>query len=157
MNCEEARELFDMAVDGALDPATSRRFEAHLHGCSSCQTGYDAVKAESELLGQALQADLASRAEIARIEARISEATRPTSETIAGLWEWMVPVLGTLLGVLVLVGGRFDGAVVREAICLSLNPRGGLPVAIPSVLVAALVILAVMLIQSLIFRTREQD
>jgi len=157
MNCKEARELFDLHLDGALEAAVSASVDDHLQSCSSCQAAHGAVRAESQLLKQALQADVSSAAGIARIEARVRKTTRPEGHVIADLGEWVVPVLGTVLGLLVLVGGRFEGAAVREAVCLSLNPRGGLPVAIPSVLVAALVIFAVITIQSLIFRTGEQD
>ncbi len=157
MNCTEARELFDMHLDGALEPTVSASVKDHLQGCSSCQAAYRAMQVESQLLKQALQAEVSSATEIARIEARVRKTVRPEGHVIADLGEWAVPVLGTVLGLLALVGGRFDGAAVRDAVCLSLNPRGGLPVAIPSVLVVALVILTVITLQSFIFRTGEQD
>ncbi len=156
MNCKEARELFDLHVDGALEAAISRSFEDHLQRCSSCQAAYDAVKAESGLLRQAFQADLSSAAAMARIEARVRAEIRPAATFWAGLGEWVLPILGILLGLLVLAWGRFDGAGVVETICQSLTPRGGWPVAISSLLVAALAILAVMMIQPLLFgRTRK--
>jgi len=157
MNCQEARELFELWVDKALDEATARKFDDHLHGCSSCRAACNAVETESDLLSQALGADLTSSSEIARIEALVRERTRPASSAFDTLGDWIVPVLGTLLGVLILVWGRFDGARVREAICLSVSPPGGLPVAISSVLVTAVAVLAVIVIQPFMFRRREQD
>ncbi len=157
MNCQAARELFDLRVDGALEAATAERLDEHVRRCSSCQAAYDAVKAESELLSQALQADLSSAAEIGRIEARVGDRILPVSAPFGSLVEWAIPLLSTLPGLLILIWGQFDAAAVRQAIGLSLNPPGGLPVAIPSVLVAGLVILALIMIQSLIFRTGEQN
>jgi predicted anti-sigma-YlaC factor YlaD len=156
MNCREARELFDLHVDGALDAAVGARLNDHLRGCSSCQVAYQTALTENHLLKQALQADLSSAEEIARIEARVARATRRAGSPVAGLWEWAGPVSGIVMGLLVLVAGRFDSVEVREAICLSLNPRGGLPVALPSILMAAVGILLVITVQSLIFRTRTQ-
>ncbi|RPJ55730.1 MAG: zf-HC2 domain-containing protein [Acidobacteria bacterium] len=156
MNCREAEELFDLHVDGGLDAATSRILENHLQGCSSCRTAHDAVKAESELLRQALQADLSSAAQIARIQARVHEGIRPAA-LVVSIGEWVMAVLGILLGLLVLVWGSFDSTGVREAVSLSLNPRGGLLVAIPTVLVAALGVLAVIVVQPLLLRINEQE
>lgn len=157
MNCTEARELFDLHLDRALEPAVCTRLEDHLRDCPSCRAAYQAFDAESQLLKQALQADLSTTAAISRIEARVRQRTRPSASAIADLEEWIAPVLGIVIGLFVLLAGRFDGAAVRASICLSLNPRGGLTVALPSILVAALGILAVITIQSLIFRTSEQD
>jgi len=155
MNCREAEELFDLHADGGLDAATSRSLENHLERCSSCRTAYDAVKAESELLRRALEADLSSAAQIARIEVRVYEGIRPA--LMVSIGEWVMAVLGILLGLLVLVWGSFDSTGVREAVSLSLNPRGGLLVAIPTVLVAALGVLAVIVVQPLLLRINEQE
>lgn len=152
MNCQEANQMFDLRVDNALDAATARSLDDHLQCCASCRAAYQVVEAESGLLRHAFQADLSSAAEMARIEARVLEATRLAGSAIPGIAEWLMLALGTLLGFLVLVWGRFDGAAVREAICLSLNPPAGLRIAIPSAVVAVWAVLAAVAVQPLMLR-----
>lgn len=45
MDCSQARELMDLALDGALSPHQQAEFEEHLRKCEECQMEYLEIKA----------------------------------------------------------------------------------------------------------------
>ncbi len=46
MNCKEARDLMEDALDGALPGDVGRELDRHLQVCKECRAAYDAEKAE---------------------------------------------------------------------------------------------------------------
>lgn len=52
MNCERVQELVSEAIDGALAPADTRDFNAHLAACPPCRTVFGEVKESLALLGE---------------------------------------------------------------------------------------------------------
>jgi anti-sigma factor RsiW len=53
MNCEEARALGDVYLDGELDPMTSQKIEEHLRDCHGCEQAYEAQRALVRAIGSA--------------------------------------------------------------------------------------------------------
>jgi anti-sigma factor RsiW len=51
MRCAEFVELVTAYLDGALDPATERRFVKHLAGCEGCDRYLDQIRATIKELG----------------------------------------------------------------------------------------------------------
>jgi len=52
MTCHELAERVTSYLDGALAPQARDRFEAHLHGCSACQTLVSQMRAMVSTLGE---------------------------------------------------------------------------------------------------------
>jgi anti-sigma factor RsiW len=56
--CQEVVELVTAYLEGALDPVTRARFEAHLEGCDGCATYLDQMRAIVAALGSIRNEDL---------------------------------------------------------------------------------------------------
>ena len=56
--CQEGVELVTAYLDGALDPASRARFEAHLEGCDGCATYLDGLRAAVAAVGSIRDDDL---------------------------------------------------------------------------------------------------
>jgi hypothetical protein len=56
--CQEVVELVTAYLDGALDPGTRARFEAHLEGCDGCATYLDQLRAIVGAFGSIRDQDL---------------------------------------------------------------------------------------------------
>jgi anti-sigma factor RsiW len=56
--CQEVVELVTAYLDGALDPVTRARFEAHLEGCDGCATYLDQLRATVAAVGSIRDEDL---------------------------------------------------------------------------------------------------
>jgi anti-sigma factor RsiW len=52
MTCAELVELVTAFLDGALDPATERRFVEHLAICDGCETYVDQMRRTIDAVGQ---------------------------------------------------------------------------------------------------------
>jgi anti-sigma factor RsiW len=52
MNCDEFVELVTAYLDGALDPATERRFVEHLAECTGCDRYLDQIRRTIAELGE---------------------------------------------------------------------------------------------------------
>ncbi|MBO3751418.1 zf-HC2 domain-containing protein [Streptosporangiaceae bacterium NEAU-GS5] len=52
MNCDEFVELVTAYLDGALDPATERRFIDHLAQCEGCENYLDQFRTTIQALGE---------------------------------------------------------------------------------------------------------
>lgn len=157
MNCREARELFDLRLDEALERTAARVLDDHLSGCPSCSVQYERLKAESRVLKEAMQALLCSPAEISRIEERVQGRTISAPTRFAAGRELIVPAVGSLLGMVLLAAGQFDGVGVREAILETLSPKGGFSVSIASLLVAVSCVLFVLVMIQPFMLDRRQS
>jgi anti-sigma factor RsiW len=62
MNCDEFVELVTAYLEGSLDPATERRFVAHLAECDGCDRYLEQIRRTVEALGQLPAAGLAPQA-----------------------------------------------------------------------------------------------
>lgn len=56
--CQEVVELVTAYLDGALDPVTRARFQAHLEGCDGCATYLDQLRATVVTVGEIREEDL---------------------------------------------------------------------------------------------------
>ena len=56
MNCQEARKLFEDALDRRMSSGVKRRFDLHLTRCRACRTPYEAEHAEHARWFRALNA-----------------------------------------------------------------------------------------------------
>lgn len=56
--CQEVVELVTAYLDGALDPVTRARFQAHLEGCDGCATYLDQLRATVVTVGEIRDEDL---------------------------------------------------------------------------------------------------
>jgi len=56
--CQEVVELVTAYLDGALDPVTRARFQAHLEGCDGCATYLDQLRATVVAVGDIRDEDL---------------------------------------------------------------------------------------------------
>lgn len=56
--CQEVVELVTAYLDGALDPVTRARFEAHLEGCDGCATYLDELRVTVAAVGSIRDEDL---------------------------------------------------------------------------------------------------
>ena len=52
LNCNEFVELVTAFLDGALDPETQQRFEAHLAGCDGCDVYLDQIRQTIRTVGE---------------------------------------------------------------------------------------------------------
>lgn len=62
MKCAQFVELVTAYLDGALDPATAQRFEAHLAACDGCDRYLDQIRATIRTLGHLPAQSLAPEA-----------------------------------------------------------------------------------------------
>jgi anti-sigma factor RsiW len=58
LTCRELVELVTEYVEGALAPADSERFEAHLSGCEGCTNYLRQMRKTVEVLGELREQDL---------------------------------------------------------------------------------------------------
>jgi anti-sigma factor RsiW len=56
--CQEVVELVTAYLDGALDPVTRARFQAHLEGCDGCATYLDQLRATVVTVAEIRDEDL---------------------------------------------------------------------------------------------------
>jgi anti-sigma factor RsiW len=59
MPCRDAVEAVTAYLEGAMSPADSRRFQAHLGGCEHCTAYVEQIRATIELTGHIESDDLA--------------------------------------------------------------------------------------------------
>ena len=80
MNCQEARNLFEEAIDHALAGARKRKFDLHLQRCSSCRALYDTEVREHTELFRAFK-DFSAEAlpSHSQMVARLVAAHRPAT------------------------------------------------------------------------------
>jgi anti-sigma factor RsiW len=62
MDCDELVELVTAYLDGALDPATERRFVGHLAECDGCDRYLEQIRRTVDALGHLPAANLAPQA-----------------------------------------------------------------------------------------------
>ena len=81
MNCPEARNLFEEAIDHALAGARKRKFDLHLKRCPSCRARYDAEVREHVELFRMLNGSVGEEKlpSHERMTARLIEARRQAS------------------------------------------------------------------------------
>jgi anti-sigma factor RsiW len=62
LNCDEFVELVTAFLDGALDPATERRFVDHLAACDGCDRYLDQLRRTVRELGELPPGELPAEA-----------------------------------------------------------------------------------------------
>jgi anti-sigma factor RsiW len=63
LGCQELVELVTDYLEGALEPADLRRFEAHIAGCGNCTRYLEQLRETIRLIGTITTDDLSPEAE----------------------------------------------------------------------------------------------
>lgn len=69
LSCQELVELVTDYLEGALDPADRRRFDAHIAGCGGCTRYLEQLRETIRLTGTITTADLTPDVERALLAA----------------------------------------------------------------------------------------
>ena len=86
MNCQKLQEQFDDRLDGRLDAALLKEFEAHLAGCAACRREWQAYEAVWAVVGRH-ETIAPSVGFTARTLRRLHESAAPERVRI-----WQLPV-----------------------------------------------------------------
>ena len=69
LSCQELVELVTDYLEGALEPADQRRFDAHIAGCDGCTRYLEQIRETIRLTGTLTVNDLTPAAERALLDA----------------------------------------------------------------------------------------
>ncbi|MCE9582391.1 MAG: zf-HC2 domain-containing protein [Planctomycetes bacterium] len=84
MNCQEARKLVHLFVDGALDPRANVDVLAHVNMCSACNDRFADAKRFEDFLKEKLKPSAVPESVKSKIEFRLNEMCTPFPLRLAG-------------------------------------------------------------------------
>ena len=99
MNCEQADELMQRALDGELNEADREALEQHLSGCSQCRQAFDELQALAVGLERLAKRDPFADEELPSIGSERQPAIAPV------VWRpWAYGAVGLAAGIALLFG-----------------------------------------------------
>lgn len=130
MNCEQADELMQRALDGELNEADREALERHLSGCSQCRQASDELQALAVGLERLAKRDPFADEKLPPIGSERQPATAPV------VWRpWAFGAVGLAAGI-ALMFGLFFNQPANEPVLVAV-PEASAPAFTPTIKLAA--------------------